>query len=93
MQPTGLEGTAGCGEKAAASRVPFLAPSAPTRGPRVPFLAPSAPTRGSRVPFLAPSVSTRGSRVPFLAPSAPTETPCFLAVNRVDPVRRKGTVS
>ena len=79
MQPTGLEGTAGCGEKAAASRVPFLAPS--------------APTRGSRVPFLAPSVSTRGSRVPFLAPSAPTETPCFLAVNRVDPVRRKGTVS
>ena len=51
MQPTGLEGTAGCGEKAAASRVPFL------------------------------------------APSAPTETPCFLAVNRVDPVRRKGTVS
>ena len=79
MQPTGLEGTAGCGEKAAASRVPFLAPS--------------APTRGSRVPFLAPSVSTRGSRVPFLAPSAPTETPCFLSVNRVDPVRRKGTVS
>ena len=65
MQPTGLEGTAGCGEKAVASRVPFL----------------------------APSVSTRGSRVPFLAPSAPTETPCFLAVNRVDPVRRKGTVS
>ena len=44
MQPTGLEGTAGCGEKAAASRVPSLAPSAPTRGSRVPFLAPSAPT-------------------------------------------------